>query len=288
MSSFTPPFVLVSESEQQAHQRENYEEHERRADRQPDIVQVDEIVVHEMLDHVDALVRVVAEEDVCLAEGLEQVHNGDHQNEPRVRRDHRQSDPRELFPPACAVEGSRFVQLRRDGVQRGEEEHHVIPRVLPEIQNQQYPERLLPRPIRRVHPEVFQHAVHHAEVGEDDLEEQHDRGHREHQREDEERAKEVVFLEVAKQEKRDEQRQNQDARQSDAEEFERVLRRELERRATEDVPVVFEPHELRRSHALGERHFEGDPEGDDEEHPEADESRKGEEEAGEGVLGAEG
>ena len=200
-----PPFVLIPEPEQQSHQRENHEEHERRADRQPDVVQVDEIVVHEVLDHVDALIRVVAEEDVRLAEGFEQVDDGDHEDEPGVRRDHRQGDPRELFPPARAVEGGRFVQLWRDGVQRGEEEHDVIPRVLPEVQYQEHPKRLLPRPVRRVHPEVFEHAVHHTEVGEDDLEEQDDGRHREHQREDEKRPEYIVFLEVAEQQQGDQE-----------------------------------------------------------------------------------
>ena len=73
-----------------------------------------------------------------------------------------------------------------------------------------------------------------------------------------------VGIEIPEQEKRDQERQDQDARQGDAEEFEGVLRREPERRAAENVPIVFESHELRRSHALGQRHFQGDPEGDDE------------------------
>ena len=169
-----PPFVLVPQSQQQPDEHENHEEHEHRADRQPDVVQIDEIVVHEVLDHVDALIRVIAEEDVRLAEGLEEVHDGDHQNESRVRRDHRQGDPCELLPPARTVKRGRLVEIRRDGVQRGEEEHHVVAGVLPEVQDQKHPERLLPRPVRRVQAKVFQHPVHHAEVGEDDLEEQHD------------------------------------------------------------------------------------------------------------------
>ena len=70
--------------------------------------------------------------------------------------------------------------------------------------------------------EIFKHAVHHAEVGEDDLEEQHDRRNRQHQREDEEGPENVVFLEVAEQQKRNQKRQDQNARQGDTEEFERV------------------------------------------------------------------
>ena len=279
-----PPFVLIPEPEQQSHQRENHEEDQRRADGQPDIVQIDEIVVHEVLDHVDALIRVVAEEDVGFPERLEEVHDGDHEDEPGVRRDHGKRDPRELLPPARAVEGGSLVQLRRHGVQRGEEEHHVIPRVLPEIQDQEHPKRLLPRPVRRVHPEVFQNSVHHTEVGEDDLEEQNDRGHRKYQRKDEESPKNVVLFEIPEQQKRDEQGQDQDARQSDAEEFERVLRCELERRAFQNVLIVFQSHKFRGAHALGQRHFERDPKGDDEERPEADEGGQGEEKAGEGVL----
>ena len=81
-----------------------------------------------------------------------------------------------------------------------------------------------------MHPEVFQHAVHHAEVGEDDLEEQDDRRDRQHQRKYEEGAENVVFFEVAEQEKCNQKRQDQDARQGDAEEFERILRRQLEGR----------------------------------------------------------
>ena len=130
-----PPFVLVPESEQQSHQRENHEEDQRGPDGKPDVVQVDEIVVHEVLDHVDALIRVVAEEDVGFPEGLEQIDNRNDEDEPRVRSDKRQGDPRELTPPARAVEGRRLVQLLRDGVQRGEEEHHVVARVLLEIQD---------------------------------------------------------------------------------------------------------------------------------------------------------
>ena len=139
-----------------------------------------------------------------------------------------------------------------------------------------------------MHPEVFQYPVHHAEVGEDDLEEQHDRRHRQHQREDEESPENVVFLEVAEQEQGDQQRQDQNARQGDAEKLERVLCGELEGRAFQHIPIVFQSHEFRGAHALGEGHFHGDPERDHEERAQAHEGGQREEEAGDGVLRAEG
>ena len=93
-----------------------------------------EHVVHEMLEHIQPVVWVIAREQINFTEDLERVDDGQDRDEQDGRGEIAQLDVEEDIAARRAVQLRRLDQLLRDIVERGHEQNHVIAEVFPEEQ----------------------------------------------------------------------------------------------------------------------------------------------------------
>ena len=213
------------------------------------IVQLGEVVVQEVLEHIDCLVRVVSVEKIALAEDLQGVHHREDEREEQSRRDVRDRDPDRLLKRVRPVDPRGLDHALVHPGQGGEHQHHVQSAVLPEEDEQQGVKRREGRNVS-----IPQHDD--GRGGQDHRQEQGGLDERKPCRKPDEQ-------EGEDQGNRHRQRNGEDG------ELPHVLHRQLEVFVLEQPLEVVEPDELLREGVFREGVIERIDEGDDEEGEEA-------------------
>ena len=283
----TPPFSLLPpgfEAEQHQHQREDHQEHQQRRHRKALVAQVLEVVVHEMLQHVDALVGVGPAQQVGFPEGLEGVDDGHDQDKEEGGHQQRQRDVPHGLPVAGALTGGGLPVFLGDGGQPGQEQDQVVAAVFPDVQPDQNREGVFRLdPILNRQAQGGQQLVDEPPVREKRL---HDDDHRrrgQHQRVQEQRAEEGRALELVEQQQRQQEGKDHQQRHADDDEPECVAGRQPEGRAAENIQVVAQPHKGGAARAAGKGEADAPQKGDQVKPGEADQKRQRQQIPGQGV-----
>ena len=248
--------------QQQQHQQEDHDEDQQRRRGEPGVVQVLEVVVHEVLEHVDALVGPVASQQIGLPEGLEGVDDGDDEHEEEVGDHQRQGDvPQNVALRGPIAHGGVCI-VRGDRAQARQEQDHVISAVLPEVQTDEHQEgQLGVQPVPHGEAQARQELVDHPAPVKERPHYRHHGCHRDHHGHQKGGTEEAGAPEFPVQGQSQQEGKDHQQRHTHADEAEGISRRQAEGSAAQQVGVVPQTHEPGPARSGGEGLLDAPDEG---------------------------
>lgn len=142
MLSCVPVHHLSFQVEQQEYKGENHKENKQRCYREALVVQILKVVVHEVLQHVNAFIRHTAADEICFAERFERVYDGDNKDKEEIRDEQRECYVTKALQSVRPLKRGDPVKILGNGVEPREEQHDVIAAVFPHINPQQHEKRV--------------------------------------------------------------------------------------------------------------------------------------------------
>ena len=190
-------------AEQSEHQHKNDREDQKRRHRKPLVAQIPEIIVHKMLEHVDALVRARPAQKVRLPEGFEGIDDRNDKDEKEGGHEERQGDVLHDLEGVRPFAGGCFPVFPGNGAQPRQEKDEVVAAVFPDVQADE--DR---KGMRRLDPvfsgqaEAGKQTVYNPRLRKERLHHNDHRGRRQHQRAEKEGAEKADPLKFLKQKQR--------------------------------------------------------------------------------------